>query len=113
MTNTVGAISASGPAAAIKGAVQPGSENPRTAAALQARISHYQRQLADCLDCPSAKTPAGKREIEELSHQISDARLRIEALQASSSATTVGSSTGLPPQRSAYSTVGSLIDVFG
>jgi hypothetical protein len=113
MTNTVGAISAPGSAAAVQGVVKTGSENPRTAAALQARISRYQRQLADCLDCPSAKTPAGKREIEELSYKIDDARIRIQALQTDSSATALTSSAGLQPQRSVYSTVGSLIDVFG
>jgi len=111
MANTVGAISAPGPAAASKGAVQAGSGSPRTAAALQARISYYQRQLADCLDCPSAKTPAGKREIEELSHKISDARLQVQALQAAGSTTTIASGPGLQAQRSAYSTVGSVIDV--
>lgn len=38
--------------------------------ALEAEINRYRRQLADCVNCPSSKTPAGKADIQDLSSKI-------------------------------------------
>lgn len=39
-------------------------------ASLEAEITRYQQQLADCVNCPSSKTPQGKANIQEISNKI-------------------------------------------
>ncbi len=53
-------------------------------AGLEAQITRYQKQLADCVNCDSAKTAQGKENIQELSNKISAAKAKIEEINVSS-----------------------------
>lgn len=48
-----------------------------SAAGLQAQLQRYQKQLSDCVNCASAKTPEGKANIQALSARISQIEQRI------------------------------------
>ncbi len=48
---------------------------------IEARIALYQKQLAECVNCESAKTPEGKVNIQAISDRISAARARIEEVE--------------------------------
>lgn len=54
-------------------------------AGLEAQITRYQKQLADCVNCDSAKTAQGKENIQEISNKISAAKARIEEINVSRS----------------------------
>ena len=103
-------------------------------AGLEAQIARYEKQLADCVNCSSAKTPEGKKAIAEISNKISSARARIDEVQSTKQVTrpaaaiagTASRSSVAPDAspatadggklaqtKSVYSTVGSLVDVFG
>jgi len=120
------------------GSALPASSTAASAAAtgLQAQLARYQKQLADCVDCASAKTPEGRKTIQELSDRISIAKERLRELDANpaarrpalagsgenresggggtSAASTPATSAGMLPRRpeAIYSTVGSALDVF-
>ncbi len=51
-------------------------------AGLDAQIARYRQQLADSVNCDSAKTPDGQNVIEELSSKIDAAQARLEAVAA-------------------------------
>lgn len=61
---------------AISGA--SGSGTGSGAAALEAQLTRYQKQLSDCVNCDSAKTPEGKAAIADLSSKISEVKARID-----------------------------------
>jgi len=89
-------------------------------AGLEAQIARYEKQLSDCVNCSSAKTPEGKKAIAEISNKISATRARINEVQATKQAarptaadTTSADLTPAAPQKRTDSTVGSRIDVFG
>jgi len=52
-------------------------------AGIEAEIQTYQKELADCVTCPSAGTPEGKKAIAEASEKIASARARIEKIESS------------------------------
>ena len=93
-------------------------------ARLEAQIAHYEKQLSDCVNCASAKTPEGKKAIAEISNKISATRARIDdrlatkqvAQPAAATAGTASKSAVIPDTaalpKQTYSTVGSLVDVF-
>ena len=54
-----------------------------SASGLQAQLARYQKQLSECVNCASAKTPEGKATIESLSAKISDIRERIDQVAQS------------------------------
>jgi len=68
---------ANGSAASTTGATGS-SASPSAAAALQAQLDRYQKELADCVNCSSAKTEAGKQNIQDISGKISDLKARID-----------------------------------
>ena len=68
------AITAAGTGAAT-GATPAG--NPSSVAALQAQLDRYQKELSDCVNCSSAKTEAGKQNIQDISGKISDLKAKI------------------------------------
>lgn len=72
----VGAIGAAG----FYPASVPGGG--RSAGGLEAQLARYEHQLSDWTCCDSAKTPAGKRKIQEISDRISDVRTRIAETEA-------------------------------
>ncbi|MBI1890496.1 MAG: hypothetical protein HYS18_07620 [Burkholderiales bacterium] len=75
MVQAVGAVSAATP-------VRPAA----TAAALEAQLDLCQRQLSDHVNCTSAKTPEGKKTIEELASRIGLIKSRIDQLSKPSQA---------------------------
>lgn len=89
-------------------------------AALAAEVARYQKQLSDCVNCPSSKTLEGKAHIQELSTQISVDQQRIKQIEANGTAandadasthtdtyTSAGASATSPTQAQ-----GSLVNVF-
>lgn len=68
----------------------PGSGG--STAGLEAQLTRYQKELSDCVNCESSKTPEGKANILELQVKISSVKERIEkakndAVQTEQSAT--------------------------
>jgi hypothetical protein len=63
------------PSASRSDGAQPG-----TAAALQAELDKYEKQLSDCVNCASAKTEAGKQNIQEISQKIGDLKTQLKQL---------------------------------
>lgn len=45
---------------------------------LQAQLTRYQQQLSECINCASAKTAAGKANIEMIAARIGEVKARIE-----------------------------------
>ena len=62
-------------------------------AALQAEVARFQKQLSDCVNCPSSQTLEGKAHIQELSSKISVDQQRIKQIET----------TGAPADNSALS----------
>lgn len=106
-------------------------------AGIEAQIVRYKKELSDCVNCASAKTPEGKLAIEAISTKISTAEARIEKLttakpasQSAASNTTTSNNTpantyavastaegktsaeSVSASTSSGSTAGSLVDVF-
>lgn len=46
---------------------------------LDVQLSRYKVELADWINCPACKTPAGKAKIQELSDKIAAIELKIKA----------------------------------
>ena len=60
-------------AAATVAAARPGASQAavaRVPVTLDAQLMQIENKLADCVNCPSAKTPAGQSQIDALSSQI-------------------------------------------
>jgi hypothetical protein len=99
------------------------------AAGLEAQLARYQKELADCVNCDSAKTPEGKEQIQAISNKISEVRARIDEIdsaQPAASRASINAGGGarssipddkadpLPPAaaRPSDSTVGSIVNLF-
>jgi hypothetical protein len=54
-------------------------------AGLEAQIQRYQKQLSDCVNCDSAKTIEGKKNIQDISDKISTAKAKIEQINQAQS----------------------------
>ncbi|MES2072139.1 MAG: hypothetical protein V4488_17420 [Pseudomonadota bacterium] len=102
-------------------------------AALEAQLERYQKELADCVNCSSAKTSGGKAQIAELSGKISDLKTRMEKVleakpghslepSADSGATAANAGAAIPSDLNAATgharagaaslTVGGLLDLY-
>jgi hypothetical protein len=55
-------------------------------AALHAELARYQKQLSDCVNCPSSKTLEGKANIQELSNKIGVDQERMRQIEAAGAA---------------------------
>jgi hypothetical protein len=83
-----------------------------SAVSLQAQLQRYQKQLSECVNCASAKTPQGKSDIDAISARISQIEQRIaQADHARSAPLGAGPSAAIAPTI-ASATHGGLIDVF-
>lgn len=51
---------------------------PTATAVLTAQLGRYQKELSECINCASAKTPEGKSNIEAIEIRISDIKARLE-----------------------------------
>ncbi|GGC60326.1 hypothetical protein [Undibacterium terreum] len=69
MVQAITTSAGTGAAAASSGAAS---------AALEAQLERYQKELSDCVNCASAKTPEGKAQIDDISSKISSLKTRIE-----------------------------------
>lgn len=49
-------------------------------AGIEAQLARYQKELSDCINCASAKTPEGKAAIEAATNKIRLAEARIESI---------------------------------
>lgn len=83
-----------------------------SATSLQAQLERFQKQLSDCVNCASAKTPQGKADIQAISARIS----QIEQLIAQAQ-NRPGSQAAPPPDATSAASspttgYGGLIDVF-
>jgi hypothetical protein len=105
-TNSIGASSAN--------PTTYGGGGAPSSTALQARLERYQKQLSDCVNCASAKTPEGKADIENISAQISQVKQRIaqadntNPVPAAAASTTPVTATAASPGIG----IGSSINVF-
>jgi hypothetical protein len=50
---------------------------------LDAQLARYQKQLAECVNCTSSKTPDGKREIDDLYGKIHSIKAKLEDARGS------------------------------
>ena len=74
------AVGTSTTASASYGATgQPGTSRG-SKAGLEAQLDTYKKQLCDWITCASAKTPEGKKKIEELNAKVSTTESRIKEL---------------------------------
>lgn len=86
-----------------------------SAASLQAQLQRYQQQLSDCVNCASAKTPEGKKAIQELAAKVSQVTQKLGALQnsAATNATAAGSKVAEGAAKAGrHGQPGGTIDVF-
>ena len=78
---------------------------------LEAQLDRYRKQLSDCVNCSSAKTPEGKAKIEELSNRIGEIKARIDKTTAEKSPVQPQANTP-PAWPNPLATVGSRLDVY-
>lgn len=76
---------------------------------LEAQLSRYQTQLADWCNCPSGKTPAGKKKIQELQDKVDAVKAQMERIAAAKAQrqSTVGQ-----VNRSPITSAGGWVDAF-
>jgi hypothetical protein len=93
---------------AIGSAVTASSQGAVSRVALRADLSRHEKQLSDCVNCASASTPEGKRNIQDLGAQISSLKAKLNVVPRASAAASVGEAKSA----TASSVVGSRIDVY-
>lgn len=118
---------------ALASSAAPVPQGGGSTGGLDAQLARYQKQLSECINCASSKTPEGRREIDDLYGKIHDLQARIEeargggpVFRVSSTEQTAGlpgataSTQGSQPEQGAssrratiYDTVGSVIDTYG
>ena len=102
-------------------------------AGIEAQIVRYKKELSDCVNCASSKTPEGKAAIQAIANKISSAQARIEKINADqtsapstatadktpantyAAASAAASKTGIESvsaSTASGSTTGRLVDVF-
>lgn len=128
MVASLGGASAPG---AIANEVLPGG----AVAGLEAQLARYQKELSNCVNCASAKTPEGKEEIQRLSNEVDKLKARIEASGQATKIRSEGEETvsgrpekggriaespvlsinesSISPEARRYFVVGSAVDTFG
>jgi hypothetical protein len=118
---------------ALVSAATPAVQGTGVTGGLDAQLARYEKQLAECVNCASARTPEGKQAIEDLYGKIHDTKAKIEEVRivnpvqpasAAESAAQVNTAVSATPdvsnaqdrpfrRASIYDTVGSVIDVYG
>ncbi|MBC7685177.1 MAG: hypothetical protein H7176_08105 [Bdellovibrionales bacterium] len=59
-------------------AASPYSNGAPAFAMLQAQLQRYEQQLSDCVNCASAKTSKGQRDIDTINARIAQLKARME-----------------------------------
>lgn len=88
------------------------SPAPSPSAGLQAQVAQvarYKKELSECVNCASAKTPQGQANIEAILTKISIAQARIDKTAQATKAAAEAART-MPSSPSA--TLGTRLDVF-
>jgi hypothetical protein len=85
--------------------------SPVNAAGLQYQLVRFQKELAECVNCASAKTAQGKATIEAISGKISSIRLRIDEVARSNPVQPVASAVAVSAAATATGLTGT-INVF-
>lgn len=60
------------------GGRQASTGQPQDLASLQARLQQLKHQLSDCVNCASASTLAGQKQIQEINAQILQVQTRLD-----------------------------------
>ncbi|WP_198116532.1 FlxA-like family protein [Massilia rhizosphaerae] len=81
-----------------------------SATSLQAQLQRYEKQLSECVNCESAKTPQGKADIQAISARISQLKESIAQTDKASASRAVPDAPA--PAASANAGPGQFIDVF-
>lgn len=59
-------------------AASPAVQGTSRGGGLDAQLARYEKQLAECINCASAKTPEGRQAIDDLYGKIHDLKAKIE-----------------------------------
>lgn len=118
---------------ALTSAATPAVQGAGGTGGLDAQLARYEKQLSECVNCASAKTPEGKQAIDDWYGKIHDIKAKLEEAHnastvqpaAASPRIEQGGSAVVAPQNAqavqdqvsrratVYDTVGSVIDVYG
>ena len=71
---------------AIGTTVSAYSQSGVSRAAIRADLARYEHKLSDCVNCASAQTPEGKRNIQDLNTQISTLKAQLNVVPRPASA---------------------------
>lgn len=87
-----------------------------SASGLAAQLNRYQKQLADCVNCSSAKTPEGQETARSLSDKISEVKTKIEEVTSTKppvfDVNAPANSDKSAAKTQSTTTLGSRLDVF-
>lgn len=92
------------------GFARPYQNGAAAAVDLQARLNRYQKQLSDCVDCASAKTPKGKADIDAIRTKIDDVEREIAARRGAGDGNGTATATAATPPSA--SPLGGNVDTF-
>lgn len=81
-------------------------------AVLKAQLSKYQTQLADWENCPSCKTPEGKKKIAEINASIKDVEQRLQASGQAADAPLQPQEQSTAPAGQVTATLGQRVNAF-
>jgi hypothetical protein len=68
------------------------SQSAVSRAALRADLARYEKELSECVNCASASTPEGKRNIQDLGAQIGTLKARLNAVPQPEASASAGES---------------------
>jgi hypothetical protein len=91
---------------AIGSTVSPSSPSASSSVSLRADLARYEKQLSDCVNCASASTPEGKRNIQDLGAQISTLKAKLNTTPQTDVTARESKSSGL------LSAIGGRIDTY-
>src|SRR5450432_2280219 len=101
--------------ATVTGAAGANLATP-TPAGLDAQKAQYEKQLADCVNCASSKTPQGQAKVQQLAAKLGAVEARLQAAgdarAAASKAADVASSVAAQPPKDALSPLGQNLDAY-
>lgn len=75
------------------------SQGTGSRVALRADLTRYEKQLSDCVNCSSAKTPEGKRNIQDLGTRISALKAQLNVAPQASGGSAVEKASSAPASR--------------
>ena len=79
---------------------------------LRAKLDRYEKQLSDCVNCASAKTPEGKADIAAISAKIDEVKRTIAGTSNGEGRAAPGSDAQVVVAPSSMSPLGNRIDTY-